>query len=131
MGSRNQLFRIGAFFVFEAGLERIRGLREHARTGGKIAGAGAARCRAKPLSPCGSFNISFRVPIFLFAHARCCKALASTGSLRSRLPVAAKMAFATAGASADVPGSPMPPGASVLSTMYTSILGASPMRSIL
>jgi hypothetical protein len=40
--------------------------------------------------------------------------LASIGSLRRRTPVAAKIALATAGASADVPGSPMPPGASLL-----------------
>ena len=38
-----------------------------------------------------------------------------------RLPVAAKMALVTAGASAEVPGSPMPPGASALFTRCTSI----------
>ena len=43
--------------------------------------------------------------------------------------VAAKMALVTAGASADVPASPMPPGASVLLTMWVSISGASLMRS--
>jgi hypothetical protein len=32
------------------------------------------------------------------------------GSLRSRTPVAAKTALSTAGANADVPGSPMPLG---------------------
>ena len=42
---------------------------------------------------------------------------------------AAKMALATAGKTADVPGSPMPPGASVLLTRYTSITGASLIRS--
>jgi len=42
-----------------------------------------------------------------------------TGSLRIRRPVAAKMAFATAGITADVPGSPTPPGASVLLTRCT------------
>jgi len=34
----------------------------------------------------------------------------SSGSARSRLPVAAKTAFASAGPVTDVPGSPIPPG---------------------
>ena len=54
----------------------------------------------------------------------------SSGSLRMRLPVAAKIAFATAGAIAGVPGSPIPPGASVLGTICTSTFGISFMRSI-
>ena len=37
---------------------------------------------------------------------------ASIGSFRSRLPVAAKIALVTAGAIAEVPASPMPPGGS-------------------
>src|SRR5213594_3407119 len=52
-----------------------------------------------------------------------------TGSLRIRLPVAAKMALVTAGITAEVPGSPMPPGASLLLTRWTSIAGASLIRS--
>ena len=54
----------------------------------------------------------------------------SIGSFRTRLPVAAKIALATAGITADVPGSPMPPGTSELLTRWTSIKGASLMRSI-
>jgi len=51
------------------------------------------------------------------------------GSLRRRLPVAAKMALATAGATGGTPGSPQPPGALVLGTMWTSICaGASLIR---
>jgi len=54
----------------------------------------------------------------------------SSGSLRMRLPVAANIAFATAGAIGGVPGSPIPPGASVLGTICTSTFGISFMRSI-
>jgi hypothetical protein len=54
----------------------------------------------------------------------------SIGSFRIRLPVAAKIALATAGITADVPGSPTPPGASVLLTRWTSIKGASWMRNM-
>jgi hypothetical protein len=50
------------------------------------------------------------------------------GSVRSRLPVAAKIAFATAGAIGGVPGSPTPPGAAPLATISTSIRGASSIR---
>src|SRR5712692_9570654 len=50
------------------------------------------------------------------------------GSFRRRLPVAAKIALATAGAIAGVLASPIPPGASVLATMYVSISGISSMR---
>ena len=50
--------------------------------------------------------------------------LGLTGSFRMRLPVAAKIALATAGNTAAVPGSPIPPGASVLFTMCTSTTGA-------
>ena len=51
------------------------------------------------------------------------------GSLRSRLPVAANTALATAGLISAVPGSPMPPGFSVLATMCMSIFGDSGMRT--
>ena len=40
-----------------------------------------------------------------------------------RLPVAAKIALATAGAIGGSPGSPTPVGGSLLSTMYTSTCG--------
>ena len=40
----------------------------------------------------------------------CFNAVASTGILRGRLPVAAKIALATAGTMAEVPASPIPPG---------------------
>lgn len=53
-----------------------------------------------------------------------------TGSRRMRLPVAAKMALARAGATGGTPGSPTPVGASVLGTMCTSTAGASPMARI-
>src|SRR5262245_58082694 len=53
------------------------------------------------------------------------RALAVTGSLRTRVPVAAKMAFVTAGTTAEVPASPIPPGDSPLCTMCTSTAGAS------
>src|SRR6516164_4392668 len=63
-------------------------------------------------------------------HAGCFSALASTGILRRRLPVAAKIALAMAGTIADVPLSPKPPGGSALLTMWTSIGGASFKRKI-
>jgi hypothetical protein len=63
-------------------------------------------------------------------HTGCFSTLASTGILRRRLPVAAKIALATAGTMAEVPHSPMPPGGSELWTMWTSMAGASFMRSI-
>ena len=50
------------------------------------------------------------------------------GSLRTRTPVAAKIALVTAGKRADVAGSPMPPGASSLSMIWTSIAGTSLMN---
>src|SRR5213596_3216899 len=52
------------------------------------------------------------------------------GSFLMRFPVAAKIACATAGAIGGVPGSPTPPCASVLGTMYTSTFGISARRSI-
>jgi hypothetical protein len=63
-------------------------------------------------------------------HTGCFSTLVSTGIFRKRLPVAAKIALATAGTIAEVPASPMPPGASELWTICTSIAGASFMRSI-
>ena len=63
-------------------------------------------------------------------HTGCFNAAASIGSFRTRLPVAAKIALATAGTIAEVPGSPTPPGGFELWTIWTSIAGASLMRSI-
>src|SRR5258706_1392858 len=56
---------------------------------------------------------------------------ASIGSRRMRLPVTAKIAFASAGATGGKPGSPMPLGSSVDGTMCVSITGHSNMRSAL
>jgi hypothetical protein len=64
------------------------------------------------------------------AHAGCFNAAVSIGSLRKRLPVAAKIALAIAGTMAEVPASPIPPGGSGLCTMWTSMAGASSMRRI-
>ena len=58
-----------------------------------------------------------------------CIELSENGSERSRLPVAAKMAFEIAGATAGTPGSPTPVGGSDEGTMCTSTFGMSLMRS--
>ena len=52
------------------------------------------------------------------------------GSTRTRLPVAANTAFASAGPIGGTPGSPTPVGASVEGTMWTSTLGISAIVSI-
>ena len=52
------------------------------------------------------------------------------GSLQTGRRVAAKIAFAIAGAIGGTLASPTPPGASLLRTMCTSIFGISPMRSM-
>jgi len=62
------------------------------------------------------------------AQTGCFNAVVSIGSFRKRLPVAAKIALATAGAIAEVPASPIPPGGSALRTMWTSIAGVSLIR---
>jgi hypothetical protein len=54
---------------------------------------------------------------------------ARIGSRRTRFPVAAKMAFANAGATLGTPGSPTPPIFSSLGTMKASTLGISFIRS--
>ena len=61
-------------------------------------------------------------------HAFCC--CNTIGRLLIRCPVSAKIAFTTAGAIGGVPGSPTPPGPSVLGTMCTSTTGISFIRSI-
>src|SRR5260370_11534271 len=58
------------------------------------------------------------------------KSSARIGRRRRRLPVAAKMALPTAGATTGKPGSPMPVGSSLLMTKCTSILGISLMRGM-
>src|ERR1700733_4076160 len=50
------------------------------------------------------------------------------GSTWIRLPVAAKMALATAGPTGATPGSPTPVGAAFDGTIYTSTVGISFMR---
>ena len=52
-----------------------------------------------------------------------------SGSSRRRWPVSANTALATAGAIGGTPGSPTPPGFSVLGTMWTSTTGISFRRS--
>jgi hypothetical protein len=47
-----------------------------------------------------------------------------------RLPVAANIALIMAGTMAEVPAAPIPPGGSKFWTMWTSMAGASFMRTI-
>src|SRR4029078_6349378 len=63
--------------------------------------------------------------LYIPAYGDCFSIATSTGILRRRLPVAAKIAFLTAGTIADVPVSPIPPGGSELGTILTSIEGGS------
>ncbi len=73
-----------------------------------------ARYPRRPLPPAGEVSFSYA---------------SRKGNCRSRFPVAANTAFATAGAIGGVPGSPQPPILSVLGTMYTSTFGISFRRS--
>ena len=57
-------------------------------------------------SPCSVINAG--------KYGQAFNAVLSTGIFRRRLPVAAKIALATAGTMADVPHSPIPPGGSEL-----------------
>lgn len=52
------------------------------------------------------------------------------GSFRTGFPVRARIALHTAGAMHGVPGSPMPPWASPLFTMWVSTRGASRIRTM-
>src|SRR5947199_3374853 len=63
-------------------------------------------------------------------HALSCQTIFPIGSFLIRFPVPAKIALHTAGAIGGVPGSPTPPCASVLGTMWTSTTGISARRSI-
>src|SRR5271166_6222195 len=71
-----------------------------------------------------------RILPWISVHAGCFNEAVSIGIFLRRLPVAAKIALATAGTIAEVPGSPIPPGGSELLTMWTSMAGASFMRRI-
>ena len=65
-----------------------------------------------------------------FRPWRCALRLESNGSVRRRIPVAARTALATAGAIGGVPGSPTPEGGLLEGTMCTSTCrGMSLMRS--
>ncbi len=72
-----------------------------------------------------------RVAIRPSERLRALQEVRSIGSVRMRLPVAAKIAFVTAGATLGTPGSPRPPAASPESRMCTSTTGISLIRSIL
>src|SRR2546425_3230968 len=65
-----------------------------------------------------------------FAPGPYARSLARIGNRRMRLPVAAKIALARAGATGGTPGSPTPVGLSLLGTMCTSISGDSKIRNI-
>src|SRR6059036_14194 len=65
------------------------------------------------------------------AHGRLRHAFGRSGSSRSRCPVSAATALATAGAIGGTPTSPIPPGFSVLGTMCTSTTGISFIRRTL
>lgn len=71
-----------------------------------------------------------REPFAGFSLASACAAYANwKGRLRTRLPVAAKIALATAGAMGGTAGSPAPPDFSRLGTTCASTTGISSMRS--
>src|SRR5260370_8127690 len=61
---------------------------------------------------------------------RYARSSAPMASRRTAFPLAARIALQTAGAIGGVPGSPTPPGASLLATMWTSTWGISFSRSI-
>ena len=70
------------------------------------------------------------LPERMHADFRLLRSSGRIGSRRSRLPVAAKIALATAGATGGTPGSPTPPILSVVSTIWTSTAGISFIRRI-
>jgi hypothetical protein len=79
----------------------------------------------RPINPANIATSSVLMP----PPARPCSQAGCIGSLLMRRPVAAKMAFVTAGATAAVAASPKPPGSAVLATIWVSIGGVSSMRS--
>jgi hypothetical protein len=95
-----------------------------ARTTSASASANRTRRRALPSPPPGRGS---RRPPRPSAHPR---SEFFTGSWRTRLPVAAKIALHSAGASGGTGGSPTPPQKSPLGTITVSTCGTSAMRSI-
>ena len=93
-------------------------LRARARRGGAVR---QARCQKVS-------TLHGEPPPELAARAQAFSSPASTGRVRIRRPVAAKIAFATAGPTAQVGASPMPPGASPLLTRCVSTAGTSSIR---
>jgi acyl-CoA thioesterase len=77
----------------------------------------------------GSRRLSTSSPGRLTGRTTRCRYPSSIGRRRTRFPVSAKSAFATAGAMGGSPGSPIPPGAAVLGRMKVSTLGISEIRS--
>lgn len=90
----------------------------------------SARSRFAPPLCLSAFPIVRREQKISLSQPCCFNTAGSTGSFRSRLPVAAKIALVTAGTMHDVPASPIPPGASEFCTMCTSTSGASSIRRI-
>jgi hypothetical protein len=77
-----------------------------------------AQCGGYAFIPChGCSSVFVTSCRWWFAQAGCFNAALSIGIFRSRLPVAAKIALATAGTMAEVPHSPIPPGGSELATI--------------
>ncbi len=117
-----------------AGFREIRAARDECAVGGRR--LRGMRGRAPPTSADSASNdarsvFRFRVRCrMMFPSPQAVFSWLPTGSLRSRVPVAAKIAFDSAAAVAAVPGSPIPPGASPLFTRWTSIGGTSLMRII-
>jgi len=82
----------------------------------------------KPVATLGSSPTAGFFRIMLSATPQAVPPTAK-GRMRSRLPVAAKTALATAGPTGATPGSPTPVGASGDCTICTSTFGISSMRS--
>jgi hypothetical protein len=99
----------GSWAPMSALARRADGRRPHDYVIGTSSGSlGAARGADQP----GSIDDACRR-----LHAGPFSAALSTGSFRTRLPVAAKIALVMAGTIAEVPASPIPPGGSRLWTM--------------
>jgi len=104
-----------------------RGRRNDAVTAGKRSGRGDARGLAPAVaSPWDGSSHGVHPQPRVPQDDRSC---ACSGSFRIRFPVAANTALASAGAVIEVPGSPIPPGASRFRTRCTSIVGASFIRN--
>jgi hypothetical protein len=80
--------------------------------------------------PSSALRFGARPPVPHVVRIDHASPLFATGSWRTRWPVAANTAFATAGATGGTPGSPAPPGRASLPTRSTVMpRGASPMRA--